>query len=171
MYVKSIFKYLTCAIWGNLWQLKSIKAKSPKPRGIEGLLWIKGRPAGSVGSCLCTVELWRRRPRCVRKVTQQMLHLQLEERVLKPYRVLRINILYYNVQAQYKEYVHPLECSVRMCLHVTFQTIFTDERLKADGAMEELFFTLDRTNIFSFLHQHHLHGGTKNLAQCNTRIY
>lgn len=61
---------------GNFLQEKSVNPKSWKPAGIEGLLWMKGRPMASRGNCLCTSALWRSSPRCVRKVTQQMSHLE-----------------------------------------------------------------------------------------------
>lgn len=52
-----------------------MKPKSWKPAGMAGLFWMKGRPTASLGSCLWTSALWRNRPRCVRKVTQQTSHL------------------------------------------------------------------------------------------------
>lgn len=52
-----------------------MKPKSWKPAGMAGLFWMKGRPSASLGSCLWTSALWRSRPRCVRKVTQQTSHL------------------------------------------------------------------------------------------------
>ena len=52
-----------------------MKPRSWKPAGMAGLFWMKGRPTASLGSCLWTSALWRSRPRCVRKVTQQTSHL------------------------------------------------------------------------------------------------
>lgn len=61
---------------GNFLQEKSVNPKSWKPAGIEGLFWMKGFPMGSLGSCLWITALWRSRPRWVRKVIQQMSHLE-----------------------------------------------------------------------------------------------
>lgn len=61
---------------GNFLQEKSVNPKSWKPAGIEGLFWMKGFPMGSLGSCLWITALWRSKPRWVRKVIQQMSHLE-----------------------------------------------------------------------------------------------
>lgn len=61
---------------GNFLQEKSVNPRSWKPAGIEGLFWMKGFPMGSLGSCLWITALWRSRPRWVRKVIQQMSHLE-----------------------------------------------------------------------------------------------
>ena len=63
---------------GNFLQEKSVNPRSWKPAGMEGLLWMKGLPMASLGSCLWTSALWRSSPRWVRKVTQQMSHLREE---------------------------------------------------------------------------------------------
>lgn len=61
---------------GNFLQEKSVNPKSWKPAGIEGLFWMKGFPMGSLGSCLWITALWRSKPRWVRKVIQQISHLE-----------------------------------------------------------------------------------------------
>ena len=77
-----------------------MKPRSWKPAGMEGLFWMKGLPAASLGSCLWTSALWRSRPRCVRKVTQQMSHLREEDTGRKeaatcPFAVLCFPLLHF----------------------------------------------------------------------------